>query len=197
MNASTARIGHHRRLVFVGLGASVAVHAAVFAGLSFSVPNVPNGDVESAPPRPSIAADEVPLQVVQIQETLPVDPEVAVTDVPVLTSPAPVEEPGTAAPSRAAASASAAETKAMTLDDLQKAIVFTSRELSMRPNFAASRQIAGARDPIAAVDPHAGHDHGDLDDDEDGFWTRLGNAWGQAMSGSGGGKICRPPVVIR
>ena len=186
----------HRKTVLLGVGASVLLHAALFGALTFRTDDLAEkaslqGDDPGAPSFEAI-------RIVQIEEAPEVDPEVAVTDRPVVNTPAPVEAPEPAASSRGAASAAAAEVAAaMTLEEILGARSVASAELSMRPQFAASRDVGGAFEVVAFADPHAGHDHGEDEEEGEGFWQKLGDAWGKVALGSGGGKVCKPPPLLQ
>lgn len=199
MTSRRARNHRHRRGVAIGIGVSVALHAVVFGALSFETAETPAG-ADVASPGQTPALFDVAMEIVEIREVPDVNPEVVASDRPVVNSPAPVDLPEATSASMAAASASATEIASITPADLLAATALTSPNLSMRPRFAAAREIGGARHEVGALDPHAGHDHGDEEEEEEGFWQKLGNAWGKVPMGSGGGKVCKPPkpvVVVR
>ncbi len=194
MTARKARDHRHRRGVVVGIGVSAAVHGVFFGALNFRTADSLS-DTDAMVPGEEPALFDVAMEIVEIREET--TPEVAASTRPVVTSPAPVDRPEPASASMGAASASAAEIASLTPADLLAATALTSANLSMRPHFASQREIAGALQEIGALDPHAGHDHGDEEEEGEGFWQKLGNAWGKVPLGSGGGKVCKPPVVIR
>ena len=180
----------------MGVGASIVLHGLVFGALSFRTADSP-GSTASESGRQPAPFEVVALEIVDVREVPEtVNPEVAATDLPVIVSPAPEDLPEPTASGMAAASASAAEVATLTVADLLGSPV-SSASLAMRPRAAAQRDIPGGFTGIAMADPHAGHDHGDEEEDGEGFWGALGNAWGKVRMGSGGGKICRPPVIVR
>lgn len=192
-----ARERGQRRILYVGLGVSVALHGVVFGALDFRTADRPGtgSETEAGTQAPF---EIIALEIVDVREAPEVvDPDVAVTDLPVVVSPAPEDLPEPTSASMAAASASAAEVATLTVSDFLGAPTLSSSSLAMRPRVAAQREIPGALASVAVADPHAGHDHGEEEEDGEGFWNALGNAWGKVRMGSGGGKICRPPVVIR
>lgn len=198
MNPRKARERGQRRVLVAGVGASIVLHGLVFGALSFRTSETP-GSTGSEPGRQAAPFEVVALEIVDVREVPErVDPEVAATDLPVVVSPAPEDLPEPTSSSMAAASASASEVAALTVADLMGSTV-SSASLAMRPRAAAQRDIPGGFTGIAMVDPHAGHDHGDEEEEGEGegFWSALGNAWGKVRMGSGGGKVCRPPVIIR
>lgn len=196
MNPRKARERGQRRVLLLGLGVSIALHGVVFGALSFQTPDSP-GPVESELGRQPAPFEVVALEIVEVRE-IPemVTPDVVATDVPVIVTPAPEDLPEPTSGGNAAAAASAAEVATLTVADLMGSTM-SSSSLAMRPRAAAQREIPGAFTGVAMADPHAGHDHGDEEEEGEGFWGALGNAWGKVKMGSGGGKICRPPVVIR
>lgn len=192
MNSRRIRERGQRRVLIAGVGVSIALHGVVFAALSFQTSDSP-GSAESEPGRQPAPFEVVALKVVEVREVPEVaTPDVAATDLPVLASPASEDLPDPAASSMAAAAAAGVAT--LTVADLMGSTL-SSSSLAMRPRAPTQRDIPGAFTGIALADPHAGHDHGD--EEEEGFWSALGNAWGKVPMGSGGGKVCRPPVVIR
>lgn len=195
MKTRRARDHQHRREVVVGIGVSVALHGVVFGALSFQTAGSPSG-ADAMVPGEEPALFDVAMEIVEIREVTKSSPEVAASTRPVVTSPAPADRPEPTSASMGMASASAAEIASLTPADLLGATALTSLNLSMRPHFASQREIAGAMQQVGALDPHAGHDHGDEEEEGEGFWQKLGNAWGKAPLGSGG-KVCKPPVVIR
>ncbi len=196
MSPRKARERGQRRVLFVGVGASIVLHGLVFGALSFRTAESP-GSTGSEPGRQPAPFEVVALEIVDVREVPEtVNPEVAATDVPVIVSPAPEDLPEPTASGMAAASASAAEVATLTVADLLGSPM-SSASLAMRPRAAAQRDIPGGFTGIAIADPHAGHDHGDEEEDGEGFWGKLGNAWGKVGMGTGGGKICRPPVIVR
>ncbi|MYE15556.1 MAG: hypothetical protein F4Y07_03645 [Gemmatimonadetes bacterium] len=199
MTSRRARNNRHRRGVIIGIGVSAALHGVVFGALRFQTAEIA-GAADSASPGEEPALFDMAMEIVEIREVPEVEPEVVASDRPVITSPAPLDIPEPASTSMAAASASAAEIAAITPADLLAATALTSPSRSIQPRFAAAREIGGARQEIGALDPHAGHDHGDEEEEGEGFWQKLGLAWGKVPMGSGGGKICKPPkpvVVVR
>ena len=195
MTSRRARNHQHRRGVTIGIGVSAALHAVVFGALTFQTTDAPAG-ADLVGPDEAPALFNVAMEIVQIREVPEIDPEVVASDRPVVNSPAPVDLPEATSASRGAASASAAEIASLTPADLLAATALTSPNLSLRPRFAAAREIGGTLQQVGALDPHAGHDHGDEEDEGEGFWQKLGNAWGKVPLGSGGGKVCKPPVLI-
>ncbi len=196
MNPRKARERGQRRVLLLGLGVSIALHGVVFGALSFRTPDSP-GPLESELGRQPAPFEVVALEIVEVREVPEmVTPDVAATDLPVIVTPAPEDLPEPTSGGSAAAAASADELATLTVADLMGSTM-SSSSLAMRPRAAAQREIPGAFTGVALADPHAGHDHGDEEEDGEGFWGALGNAWGKVRMGSGGGKICRPPVVIR
>ncbi len=196
MNPRRVRERGQRRVLYAGLGVSIALHGVVFGALNFRTADSP-GSTASEMGRQAAPFEVVALEIVDVREVPEeVNPEVAATDIPVIVSPAPEDLPEPTSGGRAAASASAAEVATLTVADLMGSTVLSS-SLAMRPRAAAQRDIPGAFTGVAMADPHAGHDHGDEEEEGEGFWGALGNAWGKVKMGSGGGKVCRPPVVIR
>ena len=196
MNPRRARERGQRRVLYAGLGVSIALHGVVFGALNFRTADSPGSDGSEQGWQPA-PFEVVALEIVDVREVPEeVNPEVAATDLPVIVSPAPEDLPEPTSGGSAAASASAAEVATLTVADLMGSTVLSS-SLAMRPRAAAQRDIPGAFTGVAMADPHAGHDHGDEEEEGEGFWGALGNAWGKVSMGSGGGKVCRPPVVIR
>lgn len=196
MNPRRVRERGQRRVLYAGLGVSIALHGVVFGALNFRTADSP-GSTAAEMGRQAAPFEVVALEIVDVREVPEeVNPEVAATDIPVIVSPAPEDLPEPTSGGRAAASASAAEVATLTVADLMGSTVLSS-SLAMRPRAAAQRDIPGAFTGVAMADPHAGHDHGDEEEEGEGFWGALGNAWGKVKMGSGGGKVCRPPVVIR
>lgn len=194
MDPRKAREKGQRRVLLMGVGASIVLHGVVFGALSFQTADSP-GSTAAEAGRQAAPFEVVALEIVDVREVPEVKPpDVAATDRPVVVSPAPEDLPDPASSSMAAASASATDVAALTVADLMGSTV-SSASLAMRP--AAQRDIPGGFTGIAMVDPHAGHDHGDEEEEGEGFWSALGNAWGKVGMGTGGGKVCRPPVVIR
>ncbi len=196
MTSRRARNHQHRRGVAVGIGVSIALHAVVFGALRFQTADLPAG-ADMASPGEEPAHFDIAMEIVEIREVPEINTEVVASDRPIVNSPAPVDRPEPMSASRGAASASAAEIASITPADLLAATALTSPNLSMKPRFAAARDIGGALQEVGALDPHAGQDQGDEEDEGEGFWQKLGNAWGKVPLGSGGGKVCKPPVVIR
>lgn len=194
MITKSARDHRHRRGVIAGIGVSAALHGVVFGALTFQTSE--SAGTSSAAPGEEPAIMDVAMEIVQIREVSETAPEVAASTRPAVVSPAPVDRPEPTSASKGAASASAAEIASITPADLLAATALTSPNLSMRPQFTARREVAGALQQVGALDPHAGNDHGDEEDEGEGFWQKLGNAWGKVPLGSGGGKVCKPPVVI-
>ncbi len=193
MDPRKAREKGQRRVLLVGVGASIVLHGVVFGALSFQTADSP-GSTAAEAGRQAAPFEVVALEVVDVREVPEVEPpDVAATDRPVVVSPAPEDLPEPTSSSMAAA-ASAAEVTTLTVADLMGSTL-SSASLAMRPT--AQRNIPGAFTGLAIVDPHAGHDHGDEEEEGEGFWSALGNAWGKVGMGTGGGKVCRPPVVIR
>ncbi len=196
MNPRRVRERGQRRVLYAGLGVSIALHGVVFGALNFRTADSP-GSTAAEMGRQAAPFEVVALEIVDVREVAEeVNPEVAATDIPVIVSPAPEDLPEPTSGGMAAASASAAEVATLTVADLMGSTVLSS-SLAMRPRAAAQRDIPGAFTGVAMADPHAGHDHGDEEEEGEGFWGALGNAWGKVSMGSGGGKVCRPPVVIR
>lgn len=194
MDPRKARDKGQRRVLLGGVGASIVLHGVVFGALSFQTADSA-GSTAAEAGRQAAPFEVVALEIVDVREVPEVDPpDVAATDRPVVVSPAPEDLPEPTSSSMAAASASAAEVATLTVADLMGSTV-SSASLAMRP--AAQRNIPGGFTGVAMVDPHAGHDHGDEEEEGEGFWSALGNAWGKVGMGTGGGKVCRPPVVIR
>ena len=189
----------HRRVVMVGVGVSVVLHGAVFGAMSFRTDELPGSDLLDETDRSAAPFEVLAMEIVEIRETPEVMPEVVASNLPVVTTPAPVERPEPAESSRGAAAASASEIAALTLDEILGAAMSTSANLSMRPRFAVARNVGGAFEAVALADPRAGLDQGDEDEEDEGegFWDRLGDAWGKVALGSGGGKVCKPPVVMQ
>lgn len=196
MISRRARNLQHRRGVIVGIGVSAALHGVVFGALRFQTADTAAG-ADAAGPGEEPAIVDVAMEIVEIREVPEIDPEVVATDRPVVNSPAPVDLPEPTSASMGASSSLASEIASRTPADLLAATVLTSPTRSMRPRFASAREIGGALQKVGALDPHAGHDHGDEEDEGEGFWQKLGNAWGKVPLGSGGGRVCKPPVVIR
>ncbi len=200
MTSRRARNHQHRRGVIIGIGVSAALHGVVFGALRFQTSEVPAGADPLGAAEESALFD-VAMEIVEIREIPEVELEVAATDRPVVSSPAPVDRSEPTSPSMAAASAAAAEIAATTPADLLAATALASPNRSMQPRFASAREIGGARQQIGALDPHAGHDHGDEEEEgEEGFWQKLGLAWGKVPLGGGGAMVCKPPkpiVVVR
>lgn len=198
MNPRRARERGQRRVLFMGVGASIVLHGVVFGALSFRTADVP-GSTGSEMGRQVAPFEVVALEIVDVREVPEViTPDVAATNLPVIVSPAPEDLPDPTSSSMAAASASAAEVASLSVADLMGSTL-SSASLAMRPRAAAQRDIPGGFTGLSMVDPHAGHDHGDEDEEGEGegFWSALGNAWGKVKMGSGGGKVCRPPVIVR
>ena len=194
MDPRKARDKGQRRVLLGGVGASIVLHGVVFGALSFQTADSA-GSTAAEAGRQAAPFEVVALEIVDVREVPEVDPpDVAATDRPVVVSPAPEDLPEPTSSSMAAASASAAEVATLTVADLMGSTV-SSASLAMRP--AAQRNISGGFTGVAMVDPHAGHDHSDEEEEGEGFWSALGNAWGKVGMGTGGGKVCRPPVVIR
>lgn len=194
MDPRKAREKGQRRVLLMGVGASIVLHGVVFGALTFHTADSP-GSTAAEGGRQAAPFEVVALEIVDVREVPEVKPpDVAATDRPVVVSPAPEDLPEPTSSSMAAASASAAEVATLTVADLMGSTL-SSASLAMRP--AAQRNIPGGFTGIAMVDPHAGHDHGDEEEEGEGFWSALGNAWGKVGMGTGGGKVCRPPVVIR
>ena len=189
------RNGRHRRVVLAGIGVSVALHAVLFGALGFSAEAPPKGggepDRETGPAPFEVTA----IEVVEIRESPEVMPEALASNLPVVNTPAPVEKPEPAESSRGAAAAAASRLASLSLDEILGSASLSSTSLSMRPTFAASTNVGGAFEAVAFGDGDAGREHGDEDDEGEGFWQRLGDAWGKVALGSGGGKICKPPVM--
>ena len=199
MTSRRVRNHQHRRGVIIGIGVSAALHAVVFGALRFQTAEM-TADADLVGPGDEHTLFDVAMEIVEIREVPDVDPEVVASDRPVVNSPAPVDLPEPTSASMGAASASAAEIASITPADLLAATALTSPNLSIQPRFAAAREIGGALQEVGALDPHAGHDHGDEEEEGEGFWQKLGNAWGKVPMGSGGGKVCKPPkpiVVVR
>ena len=184
----------HRRGLLVGIGVSVALHAVVFGALNFQTAD---GGADAPGMSEEQVLLDVAMEIVEIREVTEITVEMPTSTRPIVASPAPVDRPEPASASMGAASASAVVIASITPADLLAATALTSPNLTMRPRFAAQREIAGAMQQIGAPDPHAGHDHGEEEDEGDGFWQKLGNAWGKVPMGSGGGKVCKPPTVTR
>ncbi len=203
MTTDGARKRRHRRMALVGLGISVGLHAAVFATMSFDVQERTSASDGTVAER-ALPAAMPAMEIVQIREVPEVDPEVAASDRPVVTAPAPIERtepPSTSlralasAPPATASPAAATSAPALSTAELIAASSLNG-SLTTRVSFGSPGQIAGSRDAVAMADPYAGQDHGEEEEEEErGFWQRLGDAWGKVPLGSGGGKICRPPVL--
>jgi len=206
VSTRVARDRQHRQLVGIGLVVSLAIHAVVLGGMTFHVPDQSGEVGKFGQPEVEAPFETAFLELIEIEEIPePVEVEPIIDNArAVVATPTPEPQPtpaagelSQAAPASAAEAASGAG--APSASSVATELVKLGREariaLSMKPQFVAQRSVAGANQPIEAVDPHAGHDHAEDDgDEEDSWWRRLG-----VPLGSGGGKICRPPrppVVI-
>ncbi len=201
MKTERVRRARHRRVVLTGIGVSAALHAVVFATLGFELPGEVGADGATRTER-TPQTDPPALQIVQLREVTEIDPEVAASDRPVLTTPAPVDRPpdppasSRSAPNPVPAASASAAPAPSTLERIAASSLTGS--LTTRISFGNPGPLPGARSAVVASGSHtAGHDQGaDEEDDEDGgFWQRLGDVWGKVPLGSGGGKICKPPVL--
>ena len=206
MSVRTARDRQHRQIVVVGLVVSLAIHAVVLGAMTFHGAD-PSGEVgKFGQPDVEAPFETAFLELIEIEEVPePVEVEPIIENArAVVATPTPEQQPtpaagelSQAAPASATEAASGAGAPAAS--SVATELVRLGRDariaLSMKPQFVAQRSVAGANQPIEAVDPHAGHDHAEDDgDEEESWWRRLG-----ITVGTGGGKICRPPrppVVI-
>ena len=202
------RNGQNRMVVGASLGVSVAVHGVLFGALTFQVPQspseAPDGEFE-----PVVFLDPA-IEVVQIEEVrepILLEP-IHVKARPALATPTPEELPqpapgevsvakaGEAPPSDAASGSDVyaqgdAFPSTTILSDAGPAAQLA---LSLKPRLGMLKELPETnREPIAQIDPHAGHDHGEGDGrEEETWWQRLGR-----KLGIGGGLICRPrPELI-
>ena len=206
MSVRTARDRQHRQIVGVGLAVSLAVHAVVLGAITFHAPDTSGEVGKFGQPEVEAPFETAFLELIDIEEVPePVEVEPIIDNArAVVATPTPEQQPtpaagelSQAAPAATAEAASGAGAPAAS--SVATELVKLGREariaLSMKPQFVTQRSVAGADQPIEALDPHAGHDHAEDDgDEEDSWWRRLG-----ITMGSGGGRICRPPrppVVI-
>ncbi len=200
MSVRTARDRQHRQIVGVGLVVSLAIHAVVFGAMKFHVPDQSGEVGKFGQPDVEAPFETAFLELIKIEEVpepVEVDPIIDNARA-VVATPTPEQQPtpaagelSQAAPAAVAEAASGAGTPVAS--SVATEFVRLGREariaLSMKPQFVAQRSVAGADQPIEALDPHAGHDHAEDDgDEEDSWWRRLG-----ITVGTGGGKVCRPP----
>ena len=206
MSVRAARDRQHRQMVGMGLVVSLAIHAVVLGAMTFHRPDTSGEIGKFGQPEVETPFENDFLELVEIEEIPePVEVEPIIDNArAVVATPTPEQQPtpaagelSQAAPAVTAEAASGAGAPAAS--SVATELVLLGRKarvaLSMRPQFVTQRSVAGADQPIEALDAHAGHDHAEDDgDEEDSWWRRLG-----ITVGSGGGKICRPPrppVVI-
>lgn len=207
---STRRIRNrqNRMAVGAGLAVSVAVHGVLFGALTFQAPQPPS-ETPAGVAEPAVL-QESSIELVEIKEVRePVVLEpILVQARPAKATPTPEELPEPAPGEVAVAKAGdAPPSDAVTGADVNaRGDAFPSATslaetglparpaLSMKPRFGVMKELPESlRRPVALLDPHAGHDHGEGDGEEElSWWRRLGLKFG-----IGGGLVCRPrPELI-
>ena len=190
-SARRANERQHRRFLAAGIGASVAVHGAILGLSTFSVPASTAGVADGDRNRPADRADAPVMEVVTLAEVP------AAIPAPPARSPSAAAAPSRAAGARSPAAAPRPVAEAAPSAAEMLAALETRARPSMRPNFAALQSVSpGGPSALPAVagagDDHAGHDHGQDEDDGNSWWRRLG-----ISVGSGGGHCKpRPGVVV-
>ena len=187
---------------------SVAVHGVLLGALTFQVAQSPSEAPDGAA-APVVFQDRS-IELVQIEEVVKeviLEPIIAQAR-PALATPTPEElpEPAPGEVSLAKSGEKPPSDAVMGVDLNARGDAFPSTTtlaetgpaaqlaLSMTPRFGIQKKLPKSlRQPIAQLDPHAGHDHGEGDgEEEQSWWKRLGMKFG-----IGGGKICRPrPELI-
>ena len=207
---STRRIRNRQNRAVVGASftISVAVHGVLLGALTFQVSQPPSEAPAGATDR--VVFQDRSIELVQIEEVVKeviLEPIIAQAR-PVLATPTPEElpepAPGDVSVAKAGEKPPSNAVTGADVDARGDAFPSTTTlaeagpearvALTMRPRFGIQKELPKSlRQPIAQLDPHAGHDHGEGDgEEEQSWWRRLG-----MKLGFGGGKICRPrPELI-
>jgi hypothetical protein len=187
---------------------SVAVHGVLLGTLTFQVSQAPSEAPDGA--AEPVAFQDRLIELVQIEEVVKeviLEPIIAQAR-PALATPTPEELPQPAPGDVSVAKAGETPpSDAVTGVDVHaQGDAFPSTTMlaeagptarlaeSLRPRFGMLKELPkSARRPVAMLDPHEGHDHGEGDGrEEESWWDRLGR-----KLGFGGGEICRPrPELI-
>lgn len=200
MDSRTARMQANRRVLLAGLAVSVGLHGWAFAALTLTP-----ADLSRTTGEPERVTVQSPFEqsAIEVVRTLPVlavaaperNPETA----------AQAAEPGLQAAAADGASRGASASTAVrspddgavgeesapapTFDELLQTAM-GSRPVAVQAQFAAQRPLEGEA-PVAAVavDPHAGHDHVEVEEGSrwGSVWRRMGKTFG-----FGGDKLCIP-----
>ena len=207
---STRRIRNrqNRAAVVAGFTISVAVHGILLGALTFEVPESPSEAPAGEPEPVAFLAPAIELvQIDEVREPIELEP-IIVQARPELATPTPEELPqpapgdvsvaktGETPPSHAVTGVDVhAQGDAFPSTTMLAEAGPTARLAeSLRPRFGMLKELPkSARRPVAMLDPHEGHDHGEGDGrEEESWWDRLGR-----KLGFGGGEICRPrPELI-
>lgn len=196
MNARKRNDRKFRRVLFVGLGLSAAVHGLAMGA---SVLRVPGPTAESAERLQERPSRDFQVQAVQLVELVS-EPEPTI-------KPQPAEAlVAAAAPARAQSAAvraadpispaPAAQSEPVSEIESLIAALGPPAAPSMRANFGVQQAVFGGNVTAAvfsAADSHEGHDHGAEEEDGPGWWGRLKGALGA------GSEHCEPrkPPVLR
>ena len=191
-----------------GFAISAVVHGVLLGTLTFQVSQPPS-EAPDGTTKP-VAYQDPAIELVEIRQVVePIVLEPIIVQArPALATPTPEElpEPAPGDVSVAKAGDTPPSDAVMGVDVLARGDAFPSTTtlaetgppaqlaLSMMPRFGIQRELPKSlRQPVAQLDPHAGHDHGEGDgEEEESWWRRLGMKFG-----IGGGKICRPrPELI-
>lgn len=193
--------------VGVSLAVSAAVHGVLLGALNFQVPQPPSeSPAGTTDPLAFLDAIEV-VQIEEVRKPIELEP-IHVQARPALATPTPEElpqpAPGDVSVAKAGDTPPSDAVTGVDVHAVGDAFPSTTSPadagptarlaLSLKPRFGMLRELPeSARQPVAMLDPHAGHDHGEGDGrEEENWWDRLGR-----KLGFGGGKICRPrPELI-
>lgn len=208
MNTRRNRNRQNRMAVGAGLVISVAVHGVLFGALTFQVAPPPS-EAPAGVAEP-VVFQESSIELVQIEEVrepivlepilVQARPALATPTLEELPQPAPgevsVAKAGDAPPSDAVkgADVNAQGDAFPSAASLAEAGLPAQLAHSMTPRFGIMKELPESfRQPVAMLNPLAGHHHGEGDGQEElSWWRRLGIKFG-----IGGGLICRPrPELI-
>ncbi len=208
---STRRIRNrqNRAAVVACFTISVAVHGVLLGALTFQVPEPPSEAPAGVTDPVAFLAPAIEIvQIDEVREPIELEP-IHVQARPALATPTPEELPQPASGDVSVAKAGdAPPSHAVTGVDVHaQGDAFPSTPMlaesgptarlaeSLRPRFGMLKELPkSARQPVAMLDPHEGHDHGEGNGrEEESWWDRLGRKFG-----FGGGKICipRPELIV-
>ncbi len=175
----------YRSVLGIGLAASIILHGTALSmlGLVQVESRTPSDTGHAIAAPPEVAS----IQLVRVTDT-PEPPVHELVEAVVLKPVLPVRAPH-AAPETPSGTPDASLGGSPLLATARPDMSLTTQlALSMRPQFATQRPLAGALRPVGPLDSRPDVDDNTIGEDEgESFWRRLG-----VPIGRGGGQICKP-----